>query len=585
MHATVSRDHARPPGAERSSEAPSVGAPRFRLAGGAPQRPDAARAAAPRAIPFPHASAIQSATGAAIPGSAVHDPEACRRQGVPAFTYGSVTVFATPAPALPVAAHEAAHQLQHAGHTRDAGMGAEGHAQSVAHLVAAGASPRGLLGARGRPVAPALRPYTVIPAAAQAATRQWAIGSDARVADTGQMVTSVSDRHRCYADPALIGAADLVLRARRSGVRLRAGGAGPSGMAPDGSGVKSTVEVVTQVPTQTPSGEVWADCGRVSREVQGVTGTDTPARGVYRDGAGAERETTAGAPTRIRDEALVGAGLGTDAASARAAYQAMGQNARNAFDLAHGINRHAAPSVGESYMSVRNDALTQAGYNFHWGGVIMVSGGDRVTFENFARHGTDYDTQNLLWYFDMYGPPSRAGQTWHDRWAEGPGREGIGVGAPGMGSMTIPTRTSADPSAFTPGTPALGTAELIRRRAAATREGERMALDAEIATRWIRVTVNVVRAQENPDEIYVRAEHGGRSGRTGELSMNTGGRNTFWLLLGPLVPVTGRIQIQVYDSDVISDDMISNFFLVDAPSSDIRPFDGAEYHVTAEFDR
>lgn len=585
MHATLSGDRARRPGAERSSESASFGVPRgmprFLRAASARERPDAARDAAPHvAIPFPHASAIESATGAAVPGSAVHDPEACRRQGVPAFTDGAVTHFAAPAPALTVAAHEAAHQLQHAGYTHDAGMGAERHAQSVARLIAGGASPRGLLGARGRSVAPALRPYTEVPAATQAASSEWVIGSDARVADTGQIVTSVTDRHMAYADPALIDAADRILEAKQSGVRLRPGAAGPSGAAPDGSGVKSTVQVVTQVRIATPSGDVWADCGRMSREVQGVTGTDTAPRGFYRDSGGVERETSPGGTTRIRDEALVGAGLGPDAGSARAAYRAMDPAAREAFDQAHGINRHAAPNVGESFMSVRDDALTHAGFNFHWGGVIMVSGGDRVTFENFYRPGTTYDTRNLLWYFDMYGPPSKAGQTWHDRWAEGPGREGAGVGAPGMGSMTIPTRTSADSSTY----PATRTGELIRRRAAAHLETERAALDAELATRWITVRVEVVSAQEGPDDVYAWAGHGGRSRQTGAIEMGSGDRNTFWLPLRALVPVTGAIQIRVYEADVFSDDRISILSLEDAPNSDNRPWDDAEYHVTAEFE-
>jgi hypothetical protein len=236
-------------------------------------------------------------------------------------------------------------------------------------------------------------------------------------------------------------------------------------------------------------------------------------------------------------------------------------------------------------MSVRNDALTTAGFNFHWGGVIMVAGGDRVTFENFARPGTTYGTQNLLWYFDMYGPPTKPGQTWHDRWAEGTGREGVGVGAPGMGSMTVPTRTSADPSPWTPGTPAMTAADLITRRAAATEEGERMALDAEMRTRWIKVTVDVVTAQEGPDDVYVSAQHGGRSRQTPELEMSAGDRNTFWIPLAALVPVTGDINVRVYESDVLRDDLISNFNLRSTPSSDNRPWDDAEYHVTAEFDR
>ena len=590
MHTTLSRaprgaaDHsaAEPSSAARIGGTPA-GMPRFLLASADQDR--SADAEGRAVIAFPHAASIQSAAGAAIPGSAIHDPDGCGRQGVPAFTDGSVTHFATRTPGLHVAAHEAAHQLQHAGHTRDAGLGAEGHAHAFANLIVAGASPRPVLGERGRAVARALRHYTEIPAATQTATSQWMIGSDARVADTGLMVTSVSDRHVCYADPALIASADLILRAKDSGVRLRAGGAGPSGAAPDGSGTRSTVECIAQVKSATSSGETWTDCGRMSREVQGAAGTDTPARGIYKDSAGTAQETSPGVPTGIRDEALVGAGLGSDPASARAAYHAMSSSAREAFDMAHVIYRYAAPNVGESYMSVRNDALTMSGFNFHWGGVVMVAGGDRVTFENFARPGTGYGTQNLLWYFDMYGPPSKAGQTWHDRWAEGSGREGTGVGAPGKESMTIPTRTSADPSAFTPGTPALSTGELITRRAAATLEGEKMALDAEMRTRWIKVTVDVVSAQEDPDEVYVRVEHGGRSRETGELKMRTGDRNTFWLPLSALMPVTGAITVKVYDSDVFRDDLLSIVDLRSAAVTDNRPWDDAEYHVTAEFDR
>jgi hypothetical protein len=537
------------------------------------------------AMEFPHASAIQSGVGRSIPGSAIYDPVACNRHGVHAFTDGLVTHFATPRPGLHVAAHEAVHQLQHSGDTKDAGMGAERHAHSVANLIVSGVSPLSILGSGGKSVESAVRPYTVVPAATQVASNQWRIGSDARVADTGLLVTSVTDNHVCYAEPSLIQPANLILRAKQSGVRLRAGAAGPSGPAPDGSGVKSTVEVIAQVQSATGGGENWTDCGRMSRDVQGVTGTDAPARGIFRDSIGTQRLTTSGVPTNIRDEALVGAGLGIDPVSALAAYNAMSPSARDAFDMAHGLNRYAAPNVGESFMSVRDDARTPLGFNFHWGGVILISSGDRVTFENFARPGTLYDTQNLLWYFDMYGPPTRVGQTWNDRWAEGPGREGVGVGIPAHGSMTIPTRTSADPSPFISGTDTLATGDLITRRAAATQEGERMALDAELRTRWIKVTVDIVSAQENPDDVYVRAEHGGRSRETGVLSMRTGDRNTFWIRLASIMPVVGPISVKVLDSDIIADDILSNMNLRNGVVTDNRPWDGAEYHTTAEFDR
>jgi hypothetical protein len=541
-------------------------------------------------IAYPHASRLHSALGMSIPGSAVHDPLACEARGVPAFTDGSVTAFASPAPVLHIAAHEAAHQLQHAGLTRDGGLGAELHAHAVAEAITAGGSAAHLIGGRGDAVAPAIHDYTEISAADQVARNQWRIGSDARVAEAGKMVTSVTDRHVCFADPQLIEDANLILRAKQSGVQLRAGTPGPSGDAPDGSGHRTTVQVVASVGSQTGGGDNYADCGRMSREVQGTGGNDTPSRGVYRDGAGVERETPTATrePETIRDEVLVGAGLGATPAAARAAYLAMTPAQRDAFDQQHRINRYAAPGVGESYTSRRDDASTGAGFNFHWGGVIMVAEPDRVTLENFARPGTSYGTQNALWYFDMYGPPSRPGQTWHDRWAEGSGREGLGVGAPGHDSMTMTARTSADPSPWTRAAHAMTTADLVRRYAAASEPGERMALDAEMRTRWIRVTVNVVRAQENPDQVYVTAEHGGRRFQTARIDLRTGDRNTFWVPMSALAPVSGRIVVGAYDWDALSaDDHISAIWFQDpfTPTTSTAPFDGAEYHTTVEFDR
>jgi hypothetical protein len=220
--------------------------------------------------------------------------------------------------------------------------------------------------------------------------------------------------------------------------------------------------------------------------------------------------------------------------------------------------------------------------------VIMVSDPDRVTLENFARPGTKYDTQNALWYFDMYGPPSRPGQTWHDRWAEGTGREGVGVGAPGMNSMTAVTRTSADPSPWTRNAVTLATADLVRRFAAASEPGERMAMEAEMRTRWLKVTVHVLQAQENPDDVYITAAHGGRTYRSGRLRLGTGGRNTFWVPLSALAPVSGRIVVGAFDHDLLSpDDHISAIHFQDpfTATTSTAPFDGAHYQTTVEFDR
>ena len=308
---------------------------------------------------FPHAAAIKTSLGTSIPGSAVHDPVGCEERGVAAFTDGSVTSFASESPALHVAAHEAVHQLQHAGMTHDGGMGAERHAHEVAEVTAAGGDARDLLSGEGARVEPGVRNYTEMSVADQTARSQWVIGSAARVSQTGKVVTSVTDRHVCFAEPQLIADANLILRAKRSAVELSPGPAGPSGDAPDGSGPKSTVWVVTNVSSE-HSGNNYADCGRMSREVQGGAGTDSPSRGVYRDSGGAERETPTAShsPQAIRDEVLVATGLGATPAAARAAYLAMTSAQRDAFDRQHRINRYAAPNVGESYASARDDAST-----------------------------------------------------------------------------------------------------------------------------------------------------------------------------------------------------------------------------------
>lgn len=218
------------------------------------------------------------------------------------------------------------------------------------------------------------------------------------------------------------------------------------------------------------------------------------------------------------------------------------------------------------------------GFNFHWGGVIMVAGGDRVTFENYTK-GNGYDAKDEDWYFATYGPPTKPGQTWHEKWKS--------VGGAGKGT-TMAAATSADPSPFTKGATSMSTADLIKKYKTSPDEGEKMALESEMRSRWIEVTVLVKKAQEGRDEVYVTAEHAGRKYKSGELKMSSGQKNTFWIPLDSLAPVSGQIMIKVYDWDALSpDDMLSIIAFDDpyAPQSDNRPWDDAEYHTTAEFDR
>ena len=117
------------------------------------------------------------------------------------------------------------------------------------------------------------------------------------------------------------------------------------------------------------------------------------------------------------------------------------------------VNEYAAPKVGQAYVSeavgavaigagitnwlvdptggTTTDLLTtdvtvrggkrRTGWGNHVGAVVAESGGNRVTFENYARSGED-DTgkdNDEIYYFAMYGPASQPTQTWHHAWSQG----------------------------------------------------------------------------------------------------------------------------------------------------------------------
>ena len=538
-------------------------------------------------IDFPYESMISSSLGQTVPGNAVHDPNKCSALGVEAFTDDTVTYFASKTPALHVAAHEATHQMQHAGVTRDANYGPESHANHVADTIVAGHSAKGLLGNNGSSVVSGLRPYTKKTEAQQKAEGQWEVGSDAKVGDAGLTVTTKMEGD-CYAESSLIDSANTILKAKDSGIDLKKGSERVSGMAPDRSGWKTLIKL------EHPKDKYWTDCGRASREVQGPTGSDSKTHGVYIDEAtGERRETTAESsrdPEAFRNEIYLKGGLGHDLASARTAYLTLSADpvAKDAFDKKMGINRYAAPGVGESFTTRRDDALSSAGFNYHWGAVIMVAPPDRVTFENFYRPGTTYSSENTRWYFETFGPPSKPGQTFHDKNA-GSGSPGDAdynpaqVGTLGQNTTTMVARTSPAPEEMEK----LSTSELIKRYKAATTLGEKTVLTNVMGNRWIKVTVEVKEAQEGPDEVYAEAEHNGTTLTSGEIKLKTGQRNTFWFSVSKLSPITGEIDIRIYDADVFRDDLLSiiGFDAPYSPQTDNRPWDDAEYHTKVEFNR
>src|SRR5262249_9553538 len=153
-----------------------------------------------------NASRILQSLRVSAPLTGVHDPASCARRGTPAFTDGTVTHFASDHPDIHVAAHEAAHQLQHRGVTHDAGLGAEGHAGAGAEAVGAGRPAASLISKHGQRVPSAVRNYVM-------GTWKGPAGNDltGTLSETGEAF--VPGGHDAYATPALISQASAILQA------------------------------------------------------------------------------------------------------------------------------------------------------------------------------------------------------------------------------------------------------------------------------------------------------------------------------------------------------------------------------------
>jgi hypothetical protein len=256
--------------------------------------------------------------------------------------------------------------------------------------------------------------YTPKNVASQSA-KEWNVGEDIRVADNGFTVTKESNGKLCYAHPYLIGQSNLELKTKNSGVELVEGSKTLVGSAPDGTGKRTLKDVTPKMSfSKKGAGSLqtsWEDCGRMSREVMGKSGSDESPHGLYNDKSGNLQETAkTSSPEEHRNNIFVALGLGATPAAALAAYNAKPAADKKAFDKMHGLNEYASPSIGEAFAT--NNAKT---FNFHWGGVVLKTGGDSVTLENFYK-GHDYDSQDSNWYFQTYGPASKPGQTFDEQW-------------------------------------------------------------------------------------------------------------------------------------------------------------------------
>ncbi len=185
---------------------------------------------------------------------------------------------------------------------------------------------------------------------------------------------------------------------------------------------------------------IWADCGRSGRDVMGAgrgTGggdmtavhraqkrpwwSQIPILGpllgaIFGMPRPTERETAASDPEGMKHD-IFNEKLGGTGDEGLSKYQALSPAEREQFDRETGINRFAAPKVSEGYTMSTGGApvpgMESNTWNFHWGGVVMLSGDDRVTLENYAVG--DPAVQNSNWEFQMYGSAVKPGQTFHEQ--------------------------------------------------------------------------------------------------------------------------------------------------------------------------
>ncbi|MDX6706040.1 MAG: hypothetical protein QOI48_1886 [Solirubrobacteraceae bacterium] len=378
---------------------------------------------------FPHADTLHRRLGREPTGEAVVDREGCGARGVKAFTEGTRTHFASAEPSLEVAAHEATHQLQHAGVTRDGFLGPEGHAQAVARAVVSERPAAQLISWHGENVPSALRPYTEVPPDKQSPD-EFPVGKLVRVSDDGTMVVrqdSEYGSHKLYATKPLIRASNERLKASGSVVRLKEGGDPLTGTPPElnkPGRIGVCMDLISVEPenvatsTSGTTMEIWADCGRSARDVMGIGGGSGKNSGQVTatyTADGKVVKTDSNSPKAMADEIIAKTLGGGKAADGWAKYQAMAPAERDTFDREHGINEYVSPGVGEGYTMATGGAPYpgKRTWNFHWAGVVMSNGSDHVTLENYAVGFAE--AVNTDWDFQMYGPASKAGQTFHEQ--------------------------------------------------------------------------------------------------------------------------------------------------------------------------
>ena len=331
--------------------------------------------------------------------------------------------------------HELVHILQQARGTAGSGGGVnadpklEAEAERIAAQAAAGQKVN--LGSgtpRGRSNAP-MQPYGLAQRGNQTL----------RVSDDGTMAVAEGyPNHDFWAERALISSADSALKAKGSAISLKAGGSATVIRKPRGGRARLIKVVPTNSRTNTSGDSMmhYADCGRSTRDVMGGNGEQwgqiratyteegqVPVEGDWGDKL-SELWGGATQPGPVRKETGAGhrpgdwkAEIFDAVAGGEHAYRGLDEVEQRKIDEAAGINDFANPEIGEGF-TMSSGGAPIAGFedntwNFHFAGLVMKSGGDFVTLENFSV--SKPDVSNTDWTFDMYGPAHKEGQTFHDQ--------------------------------------------------------------------------------------------------------------------------------------------------------------------------
>ncbi|MET3421690.1 hypothetical protein BJ973_000902 [Actinoplanes tereljensis] len=512
---------------------------------------------------YPHAGAINSAFGQSVPLRSVVDPQGCAEAGVPAFTEAGVTHFAEPKPDLHVAAHEAAHVMQHSGRTSDAGLGAEGHAGAVADAVAAGRSAGELLGAGGERVPAERHNYTLTNGDAKYQGVNPG-GLFAKLADTGEAWSYRP--HQLYATPQLINEAAAKLSGQKSGVKLSPDGSDQRTVdAPDKTGRKSLSLMKVEIANG-GGGEkqtLPSDCRRAALEVMGLA--QNPAASVQFDGPKslvkptdprntiAEtmfvqkriNETPDYATLTAADQRIVIDKAKTDFAelSAEEKEKLKHSPLANAAAAKLGLDESAMPGVGEAYSIHRAGAAPANEFEYHYAAVILAPGQDRVTLEN---SGGDKGDRSAQWKMEMYGPASKQ-QSFHEEWARVFGKD----------AHTVVDRDEALRGSAVD-YPKMATSALLALYRDAKDPDEVGAMETELRKRTIQISVTVDALEDyTNDEVFVRLRSGDKKLDTDILLFSKGDTRAFPALsFDKLLPLGDKVTVELFEFDLIGNDLI-----------------------------